>query len=210
MIGYTKDTPLNLWFIHYVNSLVVCSQRVDPHGRITLPTVTTSHRLAQHWFRGPGSGTWHCFHYFNTESILYQLNQSVGHRSHVTGLLNLTKSHSSHTKNHQKFKKGSKIEKFYNIVNWRNHNFIRQVTGHTGWRIDLIINCYSIWSDAWPRFTSPLSRPNHNERKWNSYSYNLLIDHFIDLYNWRTHGWRYPQRCRPKQYRFSPGKQIKV
>ena len=24
------------------------------------------------------------------------------------------------------------------MVIWRNQNFIRQVTGHTGWRIDLI------------------------------------------------------------------------
>ena len=67
-------------------------------------------------------------------------------RSQVTSLLNLTKSHSGHTKNHQKSQKGSKNRKFSykspskfpNIVNWRNHNFIRQVTGHTGWQIDLI------------------------------------------------------------------------
>ena len=139
MIGYTKDTPLNLWFIHYVSSLVVCSQWVDPHGRITLLTVTTSHWLAQHWFRGPGSGTWHCFHYFNTESILYQLNQFVGHMSQASSIWRkVTAVTPKITKN---LKKGSKIEKFPNIVNWRNHNFIRQVTGHTGWRIDLIWWC---------------------------------------------------------------------
>jgi hypothetical protein len=28
--------------------------------------------------------------------------------------------------------------KFPNMVRWRNHYFVRQVTGHTGWRIDLI------------------------------------------------------------------------
>ena len=37
-------------------------------------------------------------------------------------------------------------------------------------------------------------------------TYCLLIDHFIDFYNWWTHGWRYPQRYCPKQHRFSPGK----
>ena len=74
-------------------------------------------------------------------------------RSQVTSLLNLTKSHRGHTKNGQKsqnmvqkkkisYKLPSKIP---NIVIWRNHNFVRQVTGHNGWRIDLIATVSSPW-----------------------------------------------------------------
>ena len=76
--------------------------------------------------------------------ILYQLNQFVGHRSQASSIWRkVTAVTLKITKN---FKKGSKNRnfsykspsKFPNIVNWRNHNFIRRVTGHTGWRIDLI------------------------------------------------------------------------
>ena len=73
-----------------------------------------------------------------------QLNQFVGHRSQASSIWRkVTAVTPKSTKN---LKKGPKIKKisykspskFYNIVYWRNHNFIRQVTGHTGWRIDLI------------------------------------------------------------------------
>ena len=86
----------------------------------------------------------------STIRILYQLNQFVGHRSQASSIWRkVTAVTQKITKN---LKKGSKNRnfsykspsKFPNIVNWRNHNFIRQVTGHTGWRIDLIATVSSL------------------------------------------------------------------
>ena len=79
----------------------------------------------------------------------YQLNQFVGHRSQASSIwrkVTAVTGWAVTLKITKNFKKGSKNRnfsykspsKFLNIVNWRNHNFIRRVTGHTGWRIDLI------------------------------------------------------------------------
>ena len=74
------------------------------------------------------------------------LKQSI-RQSQVTSLLNLTKSHRGHSKNHQKPQKMVQkghiflqiAIKFPNIVIWQNQNFMRQVTGHSAWQID----CFS-------------------------------------------------------------------
>ena len=77
-------------------------------------------------------------------SILYQLNQFVGHGSQAFSIWwKVTEVTAKITKNLKKRSKNGKFSyklpsKFPNIVIRQNQNFVRQVTGHTGWWIDLI------------------------------------------------------------------------